>query len=199
MELENINAYCDTCGEETVHDVVRVVSGGKKGMHLTARCTVCGLVHQVEMSFERVKEIPVVISWMGTSENDRMLAPLGEKLHVGEEIYLDDDRLLITGIEAEDGRMVKEADVERIRTLFTKRYDRVRVKVSINRGSRTTSRNIYVAPEEEFEVGDILEVDGIKAVIHRMKLDEHFITRGSAPAKKIVRIYAKEVREKWRW
>jgi uncharacterized Zn finger protein len=198
MDPETITAYCDACGGETLHEVMRVVSGGKRGMHVTARCSECGLVHQVEMSFERVKEIPIVVSWMGTSENDRMVAPLGERLRVGDEIYLDDDRLLITGIEADDGRMVKEAEVERIKTLFTKRYDRVRVKVSINRGSRTTSRNIFVAPEEEFEVGEVLEVDGIKAVIHRMKLEEHFITRGAAPARKIVRIYAKEVREKWR-
>ena len=78
-------------------------------------------------------------------------------------------------------------------TVWLKRYDKVKLKVSVNTGRRTKSLELWAAPEERFEVGDIVTAGGMKVLIHSMNTGGRKLKRGSAASKNIRRIYGREV------
>ncbi len=187
---------CPNCGEETEHEIISMKSV-KKGVEYTLKCKKCGYIYKKIIPEERMKELKVVWSYRDHSEIKKIYKLEEDILTVGDEISVDNINSQITAIDSK-GKRVKKAKVRDIDTLWAKRFDRVMVKISVNRGSRTASYEITSHPDEEFYVGDIIEINGRHAVIHKIKITERFITRGGARARDIVRIYAKEIKESTR-
>ncbi|MCK4266918.1 MAG: hypothetical protein KAX31_06525, partial [Thermoplasmata archaeon] len=101
----------------------------------------------------------------------------------------------VTGIEVE-GVRVDSARIEDIQTLWTKNFDQVAVRVSINRQGRTRSLELVTAPDEEFEAGTMIEIDGRRVLIHSIKVRTTKLRRGKATAREIVRLYCTDMRGK---
>jgi len=191
----SVYAECPSCGQETLHEVLRGRLGGKTSVVLesTLRCRTCHGVHSATLREERPVSIPVVISWMGESRRDSAVFGPQESVVVGEELMVGDIPLKITAIEC-GGQRVKEARAGAISTLWARQFDRVRVRFSISRAGRTYSEDVFALPDEEFTVGEMLEVGRSEVVIHNIRLKERTIHQGVALAKDIVRVYASIIR-----
>ena len=99
---------------------------------------------------------------------------------------------LVTAIEVK-ARRVPRAKASAVDTVWLKRYDRVKVKVSINTGRKTISRELWAAPDERFEIGDIVTAGNMKVLVHSLNTGGRRLRRGSAAAAEIRRLYGREV------
>ncbi len=188
-----MNLICPNCGKEVEHDIVsyKEIKGGTEYL---VKCKNCGYTYTIVMKEDKMRDIKVIFSWKDKSEVKKYSTYEEDILHVGDEIRVDGINSLITALESK-GRRVNKAQAKDVQTIWAKRFDEIFVKVSINRGERTLSHEITTDPDEEFYIGDILEINNFHAVIHKIKTKEQFIHRGGAAARDIVRIYAKEIRE----
>lgn len=186
---------CPMCGEETAHEVLggRIVGKRQIVLKSSVKCCECGHVHAVELAEEMPIKVPIVVSWLEKSTRSTIPMSPSEEVCVDEELYHEDHRVLVTSIEVAGSRR-NEAKAKDITTIWAKQFDKVWIKVSLDRHGKVYSKDILVVPEEEFEVGDIIEIEQTSAAITSIRIENKTIHRGSAPAKKIVRIYSKAIR-----
>lgn len=186
---------CPMCGDETEHDILGGRVEGKKRLVLKSavQCRECGHVHQVEIAEERPIDVPIIVSWMGKSQQSTVGLRPSEVVSVDDEFYIDDMRVSVTAIE-KDQQRVASAKAQEIATIWAKRFDKVWVKISLDFHGKVYSKKILAIPEEEFEVGELFEVEGREAAITAIKVEDRTLKKGSAVARDIVRLYARGVR-----
>ena len=156
-------------------------------------CEECKHIHRAVLTEEKDIEVPVVISDQGKSKKQTISMQPDVHLNVGEELMVDDLSVIITGIEL-DSKRVKAADASEITTLWCKRFDKVKLHISIHSGSRTLSRSIFAVPDEEFYIGDIIKSGPDQIAIHKIKTHGKVIKDGGTIARDIVRLYGRFVR-----
>ena len=161
----------------------------------TVKCSSCGRVTSVTYREDRPVAVPLVLSDREASERDAIDLGPEELVSVGDRLDHAGHRIEVTSIEVGE-RRVPSAAAKAIRMLWAKRRDRVVVKFSVNKGNRTVSHEFEAAPDEEFEIGDIVDLGRERAVIHKMHVGTTTMRRGAARAEDIVRIYGKLVRER---
>ncbi|MEM0449034.1 MAG: HVO_0476 family zinc finger protein [Methanomassiliicoccales archaeon] len=185
---------CPSCGEKRLHEVLRGrLSRGGDVMETTVRCQECNHVHVTVVREPSSVKLPLLLSDMGeTRKLDSEFAE-DELVSVGDELFVGEYNVVITAIEKEEGRAA-QALAKEIKAIWAKRYDRVRVKVSVNKTSRTLAAELTALPEEEFYVGDLLAIGRDNVVIHGIKTKEGMVRQGGVAARDIVRIYAKSAR-----
>lgn len=192
-----ITLECPKCGE-TVHRILKGKPIGRKGetIECTVKCSKCSGVRKATVKREKPTLVKVIVS------EEEESARKGIELLPSEEVVVG-DRLIVQGLQVEvssiesEGKRVAVALAGEIDTLWTKRVDKVKVRFSISKGPRTLSKEIYAMPDEEFFVGDMVEIGRMKVIIHKIKCKERMVGEGGAQASKIVRIYAKGVKETW--
>lgn len=185
---------CPSCGERTLHEVLRGKIGGKKEiMETTARCRECGRVHTTTVREAKPVKVPIIVSHLGKSERGEIELGPDEMLCVGDELLVGDTQAMVTSIESGDRRL-EECAAGEIGTIWAKRFDKVRVRISINKGSKTIPAELQALPEEEFFVGDLMTIGKYNVVVHSIKTEGRTLREGGAEARDIVRIYAKIVR-----
>ena len=189
-----IYIQCPSCGEETLHRVIKGKMGEKKQLTLEAlvKCSQCGHRYNTVIKEEKPVTIPLIVSEGADSKKDSIKLASAETVERGTEYQLDRGTIKITGIETKRGR-VDSAQARDIATLWAKKFDRLKIRVSINKGSKTFSRVIWAVPDEEICVGDIIRIKGDSVAIHSIKTERRHIKKGSAEARDIVRLYAKIV------
>ena len=184
-------ADCENCGE-VLHRVIKGKLSGKRDIVFqgVVKCQTCGRISDVTIRESKPVNIPVIVSWMG--ESRRIAAEIGPDvlLSVGEQLALAPGKADITAIESE-GRRVMESYARHIETIWAKRADMVRVKVTLLKYGRGQSKEMFVAPEREFCIGDPIEIGRDKAVVQQIKLSQRTLRRGCAPASQIRRMYAR--------
>ncbi len=184
---------CETCGDITLHEVVHGKVSGTK-LHLQVRCRDCGTKSQHVREEVSVTDVPVVVSEGDTSHRTTVEIETDDVILVGDELLVDGIPVQVRGIEIGTDKRVDSSPVRDIRTLWTVRFDKVVVKFSINMGHRTKAGSQVASPDEEFTVGEMVQVKGVTAVIHRIKTWDRTLQHGSAEARDIRRIYGKAVR-----
>lgn len=187
---------CDTCGD-VPHRVLRGKVGGKDEIVFegVVKCSKCGQVRSVVTREPRPIQVPLVISFLESSERTTLEFSPDEEIDLGQEIELGDTRLKITAIEVK-GRRMGGARAKEVTTLWAKRTDRLRVKFSVNMGNRTVPHDVLATQDEEFEVGDIVDLGRTRAVVHHIRTSQRTIHEGRARADEIVRMYGRVVRER---
>lgn len=192
----SILVECPICGCETLHEILAGRIGGRTRTSLesTVRCRECGHVHKVSLRAEKPIQVPVIISWLERSTRSSISLGADEVLSVGDEVICGEDTVLVTSIESKGAR-VERARAGDIGTIWGKRFDKVRVPFSISRLGRTFSEFVLAVPDEEFYIGDMLQVGKHEVVIHSIKLKDRSLKKGGARAKDIVRVYANIVRK----
>ncbi|WP_202319290.1 HVO_0476 family zinc finger protein [Archaeoglobus neptunius] len=181
--------YCDTCKEETLHELVRA----ERNLY---RCTECG--SYTTYTPRKEIELRAIISSGPESVRGTVRVRKGDRIEKGEEYIVDTDRGHkigeITSIELKNGQRVESSDVEKIETLWLRDVGEVELRMSLHKRSVTTPFKMVVDGEAEFEVGETLVVNGRRYRIHRIKLINGGVLRkeGSrARARDIRRVYAK--------
>jgi len=66
----------------------------------------------------------------------------------------------------------------------------------VNMGNRTVPHDVLASPDEEFEVGDIVDLGKERALVHRIRTAHRTLDHGSVTADEIVRVYGRVVRER---
>lgn len=192
---EDMEIDCSICGEATEHAIVHIQKGvGREGLEYTVRCSECGHVKKIIMEEERLVETSYVLSDEGISRKGRTKVFADEVIQKGEDIYLGDERGIVTAVDTDGGRRDSARGSE-IRTIWAKSMTKSIVRVSVNLGAKTLSVRVEAEPEEEFSIGDIIGTDRGDAVITKIKTNERLMERGGAEAKDIVRVYARMMRE----
>lgn len=159
------------------------------------KCSQCGQVRSVVTREPRPIQVPLVISFLESSERTSLEFAPDEEIELGQELELGDTRLKVTAIEVK-GRRLDGARAKEVTTLWAKRTDRVRVKFSVNMGNRTVPHDVLASPDEEFEVGDIVDLGRARAVVHHIRTQQRTVHDGRVRADEIVRMYGRVVRER---
>lgn len=195
MTIPNaLNIECPFCGERTLHEVLKGRIGRKRTvMETTVRCHECGGTHSAAIREEKPITVSVIVSELGESRREEIELDPDEVFGVDDELFVGGTHVTITSIESNDRRVRRSAAGD-IGTIWAKRYDRIRMKVSVNKGYKTVPSEFFAMPDEEFYVGDIISAGREKAVIHKMKTQEGLVRNGGAEARDIVRIYARAMR-----
>lgn len=188
---------CPNCGVQVPHRVLRGKIGGRDEIVFegVVRCSQCDAVSNVVTREPRPISVPLILSWMDKSEKTSLEFSPDEGVTVGEDLDLGDSRIRVTAIES-GGRRVREAAAKEIGTLWAKRVDQVRVKFSVNKRNRTVPHEVLAAPDEEFEVGEIVDLGKERAVVHHIRTRQRTVRQGRVPADEIVRMYGRIVRER---
>lgn len=192
----SILVECPECRCDTLHEVLSGRMGGKSVAVLesTVKCKECGRVHHATLKSVKPVEVPVVISWLEKSSREKVSLGPDEVISVGDEIMCGDTPTLITSIESKGAR-VKSSKVSAVDTIWAKKFDKVKISFSVNSHGRTFAEHVMAVPDEEFFIGDMIELDNKPVVIHSIRLQERTIRRGSALARDIVRVYGTVVRK----
>ncbi len=181
---------CEECGESR-HRVIKGKFNEKnRTFEGVVKCIDCGRTYHTVFRGAKPKKIKVILSWMDKSERKEIELNEDEVLQINEEFFIDEHRGIITAIESHDKRL-NEAKVKNIDTIWAKMFDKVQVKIAISKGGRTYSRKILVVPEEEFFIGEVINIGREKIVMHRIKSKTRIVRDGMVLAKDIVRIYGK--------
>ncbi|ASJ01200.1 HVO_0476 family zinc finger protein [Thermococcus gorgonarius] len=173
---------CPECGSENV-EVIR-----ERGRELTLRCNDCGNVWHVTLP--RLIKVPLVVSKHEVSFKTFAELPEDEEIKVGDIVETEDDEVRITGIELDENKRVNRARVEEVKTLWGESltYPKV-IKVSIYLPKGITQAfRVKVPRNEEFAVGEVVEVGGYTFKIEKIKTENKMLHHGKAKADKIVAI-----------
>ena len=196
MNVPNaLNLECPDCGEKTVHEVLRgKISKEGDVLETTVKCQQCAKVYTTVVREPKAVLVPIIVSEMASSKRYEVEMAQGDLVSYEDEMFVEDMPVLITGLEV-DGRRVMKAKAEEISTLWAKKFDKVRVRIAVNKGSKTLSVDITATPDEEFFVGDLMTLGREEVVIHSIKTSDGGMAKsGAVRARDIVRIYAKKAR-----
>jgi len=186
---------CPDCGRETLHEVLKG-RGSERGrvlrLSVLVRCPGCGSVRKVDIREEGERPVTAVLSDEGVSSRTTVLLDPASTVELDDILMVDGVPSLVTGIEVGTRRRPK-AGASEISVLWLKRYDKVKVRVSINTGRRTASREIWASPQEEFEIGDVVTAGDMKVLVHSINAGGRRIRRGAVRASEVRRIYGREV------
>ncbi|MGQ0797451.1 MAG: HVO_0476 family zinc finger protein [Methanobacteriota archaeon] len=187
---------CDTCGD-VPHRVLRGKVGGKLEIVFegVVKCSSCGTVRSVVTREPRPVHVPVIVSWLASSERTVLEFGPSETVSVGEALDVGETRVEVTAIES-GGARVPAAPAKDVSTIWAKRVDQVRVKFSVNKGNRTVAHDVLAAPDEEFAVGEIVDLGKARAIVHHIRTRHRTMREGAVRADEIVRMYGRVVRER---
>ena len=128
---------CPSCEEHSVHEVLKGKMGKKQEtLEATVKCQECGHIYTTVVREQELVRVPLIISDQGSSNRTVIELESGEELTVGNELFMDENRLLVTAIDCGD-RRVEHCPVEKIGTIWAKKFDKIIVKVSINKHTKT--------------------------------------------------------------
>ncbi|NJE55482.1 HVO_0476 family zinc finger protein [Thermococcus sp. 21S9] len=171
---------CPECGSDDV-EVIK-----ERGRELTLRCNECGNVWHVTLP--KLIKVPLIVSKHERSFKSEAELPEGEEIRVGDIVETEEDEVRITGIELEGGKRVSRAKVGEIVTLWGESltYPKV-IKVSVYMPKGLTqSFRVKVPRDEEFAVGEVVEVGGYTFKIEKIKTERKMLHHGKARADEIV-------------
>ncbi|ASI98658.1 HVO_0476 family zinc finger protein [Thermococcus celer] len=173
---------CPECGSDDV-EVIR-----ERGREVTLRCNECGNVWMVTLP--KPIKVPLIVSKHERSFKTSVELPGGEEIKVGDIVETEDDEVRITGIELEGDKRVERAVTGEIKTLWGESltYPKV-IKASIYlSGGTTQAFKVKVPRDEEFVVGEVLEVGGYTFRVEKIKTERKMLHHGKAKADEIVAI-----------
>jgi uncharacterized Zn finger protein len=178
---------CPECGSENV-EVIR-----ERGRELTLRCNDCG--HVWHVTLPKLRKVPLIVSKHERSFKSEVELPEGEEIRVGDIVETEDDEVRITGIELEGDKRVDKANVEAVKTLWGESltYPKI-IKVSIYLPKGLTQAfKVKVPRNEEFVVGEVLEVGGYTFKVEKIKTETKMLHHGKAVADRIVALMGHQI------
>jgi uncharacterized Zn finger protein len=188
---EQVYVECPNCDDMTAHDVLKGKIG-KMTLEATLRCEECGRVSTRTLPIPRIVKTGVIISDGAVSERTQTELEAGEKISVGDEFFLEDGRRLrVCSLDMGEGRRQETALSQDVKMIWAQQFDHLHMKVTINDDRKSFSRRLDAEPDDEFVIGQVLSLEDMDCYVHAIKTRESLVSRGSAQARDIVRIYGK--------
>jgi len=188
--------FCETCGRETVHRILRIDRSSRPGataIRGTARCRECRWTHPFESVVPREVEVMRMVSEGDRTDRERIFLPVHHRVQVGSSLPGAAAPLLVRRIDTRDGRQVGSAAPEQIATVWTTRDVGAVVRVSVIEGRFTRTARLVVPPETPYAVGERVSVDGTRLEVIALRARGRTWRRpGDAfPAAEVQRLYAR--------
>jgi uncharacterized Zn finger protein len=186
----NLFLRCPACKQEGEHEIL------KESHDLLVRCGACGTIYHTPK--ERKPSV-ILVKTVVSQEKESRVGSVelldDEECHIGDllvaEIGDDIVGVEVTGIEI--GMQRKErAKASEITTLWTRMVEKVVVKVSVHDKRVTLPLYHECDGEEDFVIGEVYTMHGIRFRIVQIKLRNGAMMRKDgwkAWARKIKRIY----------
>ena len=188
---DTIYYECPDCDDETIHDVLKGRMG-KASLECTLKCTECGRTFATTIPLPKIIKMQVVISDGPVSERAVTEIEEDDIIAVEDEFFLEDGRRLrVCSIELPGDKRVKKSKASKVKMLWCQQFDNLTIKVTINNDRVSYSRRIPALPDDEFVIGNRLELEDMDCFIHAIKTREKLIQHGQAEARDIIRIYGK--------
>lgn len=175
---------CPKCAAETVHDVAK-----ERGREQVVVCRRCEHTHH-HVAPRRV-EVPVQVSRDDETTETEIAMSEGDTVQVGDRMFLLDGLAEVTAVEDADGRRPDRLVAEEIRTIWAKDIREIAIKVTMHHGRASSSMELERGPDETLTVGDVLDVEGRRVRIDRIKTEDGVLRRDglTAEAIDVVRVY----------
>jgi uncharacterized Zn finger protein len=189
--------YCEVCGRETPHRILRLGTSGRSGatgaIRGTARCRECHVTHSFLESPERMASFALIVSDGVRSTRERLALPGATVVTLHERLPDVERPLLVRKIDRADGRSVRTGRARDISTVWTVPDLGAMIPISIVEGRRTRSTRQQFSPELEMEVGDALRVEWETMSISALRARGHTFRKPGErfPASEVSRIYAR--------
>ncbi len=167
---------CPSCEKTTDHRLLRLAprkSGRAGPLRGIARCRVCRLTHPFDAAVTPRPTVSAVVSSGAVSKRHPLELPPDVTVRVGERLPGADEPLEVRSIDTVDGRRVRSARSEEIATVWLVRDVGAVVPVSVISGAQTRSVRLTFSPSAEFEVGEPLEVEGVRLMITALRARGH--------------------------
>ncbi len=188
VEVEEDVLYaCPMCAESTIHDLLGEKNIGK-GVNIRAQCTSCNSVHVIELRPPPARNIRVILSDDRTSTRSTIEVDIDEELFVRDEFGLDGKRWEITRIEIPSGD-VQKAVAHEIRSLWARRTDIARVRVTFTDYDHSESEVWVVDPDDVFEADAPIETDRGTWWVRAIHSGRGRILGGKMKARKVRRLF----------
>ncbi|EHQ35786.1 HVO_0476 family zinc finger protein [Methanoplanus limicola] len=183
----NEEFFCPACNCECEHEIL------KESGDLLVKCSTCGNIHHVKRPAEpELLKVKAIVSSEGISEKGIIELFEDEIIQKGDllvaEIGDDAAGVEVTDIEMGEKRRHK-AKASDISALWTRKIDRVVVKVSFHDDRKTIPLYAEVEGEDDFVIGDIYSTDG-----HRYKVTHIKLRNGSMMRKEGWKAYARKIK-----
>jgi len=160
--------WCDACGEETAHRVLRLEAPARRGtgpVRGVARCRVCRLTHRFEVVPRPMTAVAAVVSEGARSARTQVQLPASARLTVNERLAVLPGPYRIRRIERKDGSVGPSAPAGSVATVWVVRESEPGIRVAIVDGARTRTAQVVLPPASMLGVGDPVTVEGTALVV----------------------------------
>jgi uncharacterized Zn finger protein len=191
--------FCEVCGAETVHRILRVGPVARRGgpgeVQGVARCRVCRTTHRFRTPRRSESEVVLIVSRGPTSETKTLRLPRHLRLAVGGPVGEKVSKLVVRRLDSRVGTSVPHASVGELATIWASRDEGAVVAVSIVEGGRTTAETVRLPHPTRLRVGGELAIGGVELRIVGLRargrtwkrLDDEF------PADEVERVYGRRI------
>ena len=186
---------CPACGEETDHTVL------KESGDLLVQCSVCGQIYHIPKPKEpEVINVKTIVSMEDISKKGTVEL-IDEEFCAVDDLLVaecDDDALgvEVAAIETKNGKRRYKVKASDIAVLWTRVVEKVVVKFSVNDGRKTIPLYEESEGEDDYIIGEIYNVQGVRFRVNHIKLRKGSMMRKEgwkAYARKIKRIYGSRI------
>jgi uncharacterized Zn finger protein len=194
--LLSATLFCENCGRETAHRVLRVDHGGvaaDRAVGGVARCRECRLTHRFEAPAEDRVTVSLVVSAGPTSDRHTIELPRWRRVQVGTGLAGSEEPLTVRRIEGLGGASPSSAFAGEARTIWATRDEGAVVPVSIVDGRRTRSVRLPLPHGTLLRVGEDLDLGEERVEIVGLRARGHTWRRpgDEFSADEVTRVYGR--------
>ncbi len=194
--LGTARLFCETCGEETLHRLLRVDGGGgRRAVAGVARCRVCRWTHPFVSARPRQARVELIVSAGPATAHRSAELPATALLRVGEPIPGGPPGALVRRLDLHDGRVLEVAPAHEVRTAWLATPGPPRVRVAVVEGARSHTEYAETPPGTRLEVGAALRLArGMVAITALRARQQTWRRPGDAfPADEVSVVYARRI------
>ncbi len=169
--MEEFWIFCEICGEECPHEVLKSRTSSKRGFSFqgVVKCLECNTTGPTEIREELPLKLRLRISEDDATQKNTLQIDKGVVLRVGDTRPHPDGLILITGLEIGNKRP-DQAYSQDNPIVWAKKATHAKVRFAIHEGESTISVKQEFDSNEEFKVGMKIRIEGKIAKIKAINL-----------------------------
>jgi len=159
--MHSARVWCDNCGEETPHRILRLapnISPGARALTGTARCRKCGWTHSFTVARPGTVEVSLVISEGPSSVHRKVVIPSGVRVELNSEVPGAEETVFVRRIETRSRHSVSSARPDEVATIWASRVSGAVIPVSVVEGAKTWTSRLVLPRGSRLGVGDAIRV-----------------------------------------
>ncbi len=188
--------YCDTCGKETPHRILRLDrtgGGGRRALSGIARCRACRWTHPFVSAGPDRAEVEAIVSAGAVSEHRVLELPATEPLEVGSPLPGLRPEARIRKLDLREGGQAAEAPAREVRTVWAVETASELLRVAVLSGARSTTERVPRSAGLRLSVGSSLRLPSGPVTIVALRAHGHTWRRAgdTFPAEVVQVVYGR--------